>query len=236
MVVDVLAPTRYQMTSPGTKIVGWYGILTDWELAKVVPKVGSREDARQPERKGTWQFMSVYYVRHQAKRPVTVADELESFFHVLLFFAVHRLHHSIDNVPSFVMKYFDSFDAAGGKKKTCSKNKRDTMLGGEVTTDDRQVEFHVQNGGAIHNRFTDLIQRMLRHFKARYEVLEWKECNAEDRTKATVSAVVPAPQPTWCRTIKRTVAKTTSQQVVKAPVKKEPSAETIKLPDELARS
>ena len=34
----------------GKKIVLWHGLLTDWELAKYVPKDNSLEHARQPER------------------------------------------------------------------------------------------------------------------------------------------------------------------------------------------
>ncbi|KAI9070131.1 hypothetical protein FKP32DRAFT_1551542, partial [Trametes sanguinea] len=50
----------------GQKRVMWFGILTDWELAKVIPVATSSEKPkqvpRQPEKTGTWQFMSVAYV------------------------------------------------------------------------------------------------------------------------------------------------------------------------------
>ncbi|KAI0759288.1 hypothetical protein BD413DRAFT_437480, partial [Trametes elegans] len=109
---NVLIVPRLQDASgkdAGHKIVRWRGVLMDWEIAKIVPQEKQSEKARQPERTGTWQFMSVQYVRQQAKVPVTVADELESFFHVLLFYAVRFLRHNIEDVSNFVEQYFDCF-------------------------------------------------------------------------------------------------------------------------------
>ncbi|EIW60846.1 uncharacterized protein TRAVEDRAFT_120707, partial [Trametes versicolor FP-101664 SS1] len=84
---NVLILPRYT-TVDGKEKVRWFGILTDWELAKTVCKKGTEDKARQPERTGTWQFMSVASVASQWTLPVAVADELESFFHVMLFYGV----------------------------------------------------------------------------------------------------------------------------------------------------
>ncbi|KAI0764206.1 hypothetical protein BD413DRAFT_196048 [Trametes elegans] len=182
-----------QNKGAGKKIVHWRGILMDWELAKLVPenkpdeqapqpegKGVSKEEnsksekARQPERTGTWQFMSVHYVDHQATLPVTVADELESFFHVLLFFAIRFMRHSIkdSDVPAFVNQYFDSYYPAG-TKRLCTLLKRMIITSGTLESGGQPILFYVQDG-VLHGRFNALISRLLKYFKARYEVLQWR--------------------------------------------------------------
>ncbi|KAI0759291.1 hypothetical protein BD413DRAFT_675011 [Trametes elegans] len=181
---------------PGTKEVVWNGILTDWELAKVVPKDESNEKARQPERTGTWQFMSVYYVRHQAKLPVTVADDLESFFHVFLFYALRRLHHSIqpENVSTFISLYFDSYEPGPNKTRLCNKFKRDAITSGQLTYNDRNITFFTGGDRIYHDRVNVLIGILLEYFKARYKVLDWKKNgNFQHRNGFAVRKTSKAP-------------------------------------------
>ncbi|KAI9057819.1 hypothetical protein FKP32DRAFT_1528741, partial [Trametes sanguinea] len=117
IILPTLSPS---VDKDGNRKVTWSGILTDWELAKTVPapnpsdSTPSKETPRQPERTGTWQFMSVAYVKHHPSRPVSIADELESFFHVLLFYAVRLLRHNIANVHFFVAEYFDHYSLKDG--------------------------------------------------------------------------------------------------------------------------
>ncbi|OSD02249.1 hypothetical protein PYCCODRAFT_1467912 [Trametes coccinea BRFM310] len=132
----------------GQRTVTWNGILTDWELAKFVPKpdaAGKRKEApRQPERTGTWQFMSVAYIRNHPSQPVAVADELESFFHVLLFYAVRLLCHNVPDVRLYVTEYFDSFTVAEGARRDCSHLKSTAMAAGAIRLSGGvQLAFHV---------------------------------------------------------------------------------------------
>ncbi len=53
--------------------------------------------------------MSVYSLTYPA-RPVSIADELESFFHVLLYLAVRLLRITSIDVGGFVKTYFASSD------------------------------------------------------------------------------------------------------------------------------
>ncbi|EEB99141.1 hypothetical protein MPER_01234, partial [Moniliophthora perniciosa FA553] len=59
---------------------GTEGLLIDWDFSK--PITTDTETPRQPERTGTWQFISAHLLdeRHGLH---TRADDLESFFHVL---------------------------------------------------------------------------------------------------------------------------------------------------------
>ncbi|KAI0764185.1 hypothetical protein BD413DRAFT_673525 [Trametes elegans] len=208
---NVLIVPRLQDASgkdAGHKIVRWRGVLMDWELAKivpvgapdeqaentdgkelvkVVPKKKKTEKARQPERTGTWQFMSVHYVRQQAKLPVTVADELESFFHVLLFYAVRFLRHNIEDVSNFVEQYFDCFDPVGTKKHP-PLLKTTIVTGGSLEYLGEKVKFYVDNVSHLHGPFNALINRLLCLFKARYEVIGWQH------TQLSGPQSLPAPQ------------------------------------------
>ncbi|KAI0764204.1 hypothetical protein BD413DRAFT_615921 [Trametes elegans] len=155
------------------KAVVWVGIMTDWEVAKFVSKdVASPEEARQPDRTGTWQFLSVYYVEHGATQPITVADELESFFHVLLFYAIRRLHHNIENIPGFVTDYFDIPDSAA-MHRYCSPRKKTAVTQGSLDGDHHTpLSFYVKDK-IVYERFHVLIRELLGLFRARYRVVQY---------------------------------------------------------------
>ncbi|KAI0641593.1 hypothetical protein C8Q79DRAFT_280113 [Trametes meyenii] len=165
---------------PGFKTVAWNGVLTDWELAKVVPKDGSQQRARQPECTGTWQFMSVAYVENHPA-VVTVADEIESFFHVLLFYAVRLLNHNIELVTEFIIDYFDDFKLMKDRtKRTCGALKALAMKNGQLSTTGvmQPIEFYTSPGSETspskrHTAFEMLLASLLDCFRARYEVIEW---------------------------------------------------------------
>ncbi|KAJ2965269.1 hypothetical protein NUW54_g14175 [Trametes sanguinea] len=132
----------------GKRKVTWTGILTDWELAKIVPEPDAsgkrKEIPRQPERTGTWQFMSAAYIMKHPYQPVSVADELESFFHVLLFYAVRLLLHNVADVRLFVTEYFDSFTVADGARRGCSHLKQSSMKHGAIELSGAvELEFHI---------------------------------------------------------------------------------------------
>ncbi|KAI0645268.1 hypothetical protein C8Q79DRAFT_927481 [Trametes meyenii] len=86
----------------------WQGLLNDWELSKHLEQ--QEPGGRQPDRTGTWQFMSVNALNKHTK-PIVIQDELESFFHVLLYLCIRFLYHNLDDssVPQFMRDYFDDF-------------------------------------------------------------------------------------------------------------------------------
>ncbi|KAI0641582.1 hypothetical protein C8Q79DRAFT_1014034 [Trametes meyenii] len=158
---------------PGWTKVAWTGILTDWELAKVVPKDGSKQTAKQPERTGTWQFMSVAYVQdHPA--PVTVADELESFFHVTLFYAVRLIRTNIPNVEAFVVNYFDSYSPGAGRLgRVCSDTKTHIITTGSLFAHSLDIRFYLDKKRE-NKKLNELLGRWLELFRARYAVRKWE--------------------------------------------------------------
>ncbi|KAI0359641.1 hypothetical protein OH77DRAFT_1420183 [Trametes cingulata] len=87
---------------------GWLGLLNDWELSKELQQ--QTEEERQPDRTGTWQFMSARALNKHTKT-IVIQDELESFFHVLLYVAIRLLPHNCDEsqVPQLLYDYFDDY-------------------------------------------------------------------------------------------------------------------------------
>ncbi|OSD02228.1 hypothetical protein PYCCODRAFT_412716 [Trametes coccinea BRFM310] len=195
----IIRPTlSSSLDANGMRTVVWHGILTDWELAKKLPPPGEsgadkpKEVPRQPERTGTWQFMSVAYVRHHPYHPVSVADELESFFHVLLFYAIRLLRHNIDNARFFISEYFDSYTVGEQSRRRCSRAKRAAMRDGEIEVDDKQLQFMCEDG-RVHEALNGLFATLLSYFKARYAVLKWQAIQAQEKASKSAAAPTPAP-------------------------------------------
>ncbi|TFK78765.1 hypothetical protein K466DRAFT_471400, partial [Polyporus arcularius HHB13444] len=80
---NLLIYPEVRRTQEGKYRIYWTGILADWELAKHADK----KVATQPQRTGTWHFMSAYLLDH-CYMPPTIADELEAFLHVLIYVLV----------------------------------------------------------------------------------------------------------------------------------------------------
>ncbi|KAI0631831.1 hypothetical protein C8Q77DRAFT_1211097 [Trametes polyzona] len=158
-------------TAGDVEEVGWFGVLTDWELAKEAKSDVSLDKARQPERTGTWQFMSVAYVRSQCTIPVKVADELESFFYVLLFYAVRFIPHTISNVPGLVTQFFDTFQIDGKGGRLCSETKYQAVRDVPLRVQDEELIF-LKTTGHPTNPLNQLIEKLRKLFDARYEVLD----------------------------------------------------------------
>ncbi|CDO78019.1 hypothetical protein BN946_scf184907.g9 [Trametes cinnabarina] len=89
------------------------GILADWELAKRVGGQEAKDTPRQPDRTGTWQFTSASALGNPSKR-IIVQDDMESFFHLMLYFAIRFLPHNCENVGEFMDAYFDGYVEANG--------------------------------------------------------------------------------------------------------------------------
>ncbi|KAI1781740.1 hypothetical protein LXA43DRAFT_1078194 [Ganoderma leucocontextum] len=87
----------------------WTGLLNDWELSKVFEDGKTKEGNRQFDRTGAWQFTSVHALIDYS-RVIAIPDDLESFFHVLLYFAIRFLpHNGTDVAPELLASYFDDY-------------------------------------------------------------------------------------------------------------------------------
>ncbi|KDQ59807.1 hypothetical protein JAAARDRAFT_33384 [Jaapia argillacea MUCL 33604] len=91
------------------------GMLNDWDLCKKISK--GKEGAgsvlaRARDRTGTWAFMSAGLLQDGTK-PALLQDDLESFFHVLLFNGVKFLKNNCQDVPGFISHFFESYSYQG---------------------------------------------------------------------------------------------------------------------------
>lgn len=83
---------------------------------------------------GTWQFMSASSLQAPSKE-IVVEDELESFFHVLLFFAIRFLHHNCNEVANFMHAYFDDYSMLNTGRYGCGSFKMLCMTDGCISLD-----------------------------------------------------------------------------------------------------
>lgn len=190
-------------------------MLNDWELSKMIG--AAQMGARQPDRtvrvfilifvftlsadsltasaaQGTWQFMSAHALI-DPHRPLTVQDELESFFHVLLYYAIRFLPHNIRpiDVAHFLVSYFDS----GYKydEFICGTKKFTAMTSGtiDVRQDTKTVAYTLQfywskpsvddSSQPKPHPIHEIITTMLSWFKAYYS-LDHKTVPATHRQAA----------------------------------------------------
>ena len=110
---------RFVINADGVWVVKWVGILTDWELSRPMVTSTSEHQTRQPRRmvshllfllmenmQATSPFMSVASLENPYSE-ITVADDIESFFNILLYQAVRRVSHNFDGdtVTTIVADY-----------------------------------------------------------------------------------------------------------------------------------
>ncbi|KAI9062391.1 hypothetical protein FKP32DRAFT_1677338 [Trametes sanguinea] len=152
----------------------YQGLLADWELSKRLDDY--ENDARHPDRTGTWQFMSVYIQDHPEAQ-IEIADELESFLHVMIYCAIRYLPHTCTNVGDFMYQFFDDGIRRGDADYTCGASKRLIMQTGQLTTlwneniiflrrrRDPEAESHTEED--MHP-INELFTALLHYFMARY--------------------------------------------------------------------
>ncbi|EJF59486.1 hypothetical protein DICSQDRAFT_21808, partial [Dichomitus squalens LYAD-421 SS1] len=104
---NILILPKVSKEEDGTRALKWTGILVDWEMSKPLQNTASRP--RQPERTGTWQFLSVALL----SRPkiVEICDELESFLYVIIYYAVRYLRSNLEGhaVGNWIDTFFDTY-------------------------------------------------------------------------------------------------------------------------------
>ncbi|OBZ73859.1 hypothetical protein A0H81_06310 [Grifola frondosa] len=135
----LMYPVEIDIARDVTQYV-WTGLLNDWELSKPIAKHGAADLARRDGRTGTWQFMSSAILDNKSRRPI-IADELESFFYVLVYYSIRYLKHNSEDVASFMLDFFDSYSFSNGEY-SCGQGKRRTIENALLKwSDNRKVVF-----------------------------------------------------------------------------------------------
>ncbi|KAI0767090.1 hypothetical protein C8Q74DRAFT_1204009 [Fomes fomentarius] len=127
---NVLIFPRETIGPDGKVTVSRIGILADWELSK---RTDNSDIPRQPDRTGTWQFLAAHVLKNLRKK-ILLEDEMESWLHLLLYFAIRYLPHNCDDVGSFINDYFDGYVERNGQY-SCGRTKWTSVVEGVIDTD-----------------------------------------------------------------------------------------------------
>lgn len=108
--------------------------------------------------------MSVNLLQKTSK-PLQVSDELESFFHVLVYYSVRYLRSNCPDVPSWIDNYFNTY-AAPNRLYPCGQKSTAVESTGYLQTGPAE-------GPLLFNSPMDeLLATMLNSFRAYYKVLQ----------------------------------------------------------------
>ncbi|KAI0739891.1 hypothetical protein C8Q80DRAFT_1200859 [Daedaleopsis nitida] len=170
--------------SNGGVYVAYIGILADWEMSKPWEK----KYPRQPERTGTWQFMSVALLSR--RKVIQISDELESFFYVLLYYAVRYLKSNCNGltIANYLDQFFDQY-SIDDQGFVCGTLKHSTIKNGELlVTPDKELLFH--------GPMDTLFKTLLRWFRANFRVTRHAHRQKELKTQREAKNAQPAVPPT----------------------------------------
>ncbi|KAI3611437.1 other 1 protein kinase [Moniliophthora roreri] len=106
---------------------GGQGLLIDWEFSKPLDSSAPRT----LERTGTWQFMSARLLSHKPGEVNHIlADDLESFYHVLCWVTLMHGRHELSNrdVESQIARVYDSWHGLGSSDAKGGDNKKIDLL------------------------------------------------------------------------------------------------------------
>ncbi|KAI0760492.1 hypothetical protein C8Q74DRAFT_1221121 [Fomes fomentarius] len=166
----------------------WAGILTDWELSKNT--MDGPTIARQPERTGTWQYLSVAILLNRFK-VAEIPDDLESFLYVLLYYAIRYLRSNCKDtdVGHWIEDFFDSYGVDGGSY-ICGRTKCHTVqAAAQLTLDNGEIL-------SFGRHMDGLFRSLLRSFKAYYAVTLYDESKPlPSHSGATCSLADSSPSP-----------------------------------------
>ncbi|TFK81232.1 hypothetical protein K466DRAFT_604669, partial [Polyporus arcularius HHB13444] len=161
------------------------GLLADWEMAKSTDP--QQQGQRQPERTGTWRYMSVALLSH-LKANVEVCDEVESFFYIVLYHAVRYLESNLNDntVANYIDGFFDQY-GFDNDQYTCGDKKLSTIMTGKLANASTKLVFAATGMNKI-------LENLLSWFHANHIVTEYdrtlREC--QSGSAATHSPLPPS--------------------------------------------
>ena len=111
------------------------------------------------------------------EKDITIEDEIEAFFHVLLYHAIRFLPHNIkpESVPQFLVDYFDSCCVMRADEYGCGATKQAVirhgvieLATGRLTDSSEILKFLNPEDKGTNHPINALIQRLLTSFRAAY--------------------------------------------------------------------
>ncbi|GBE82935.1 predicted protein [Sparassis crispa] len=181
----------------------WGGMLCDWEFSKPVHITpgGEKVSERAEGAMCTWATSGVRTLDNPGT-PITVPDELEAFFHLILMVVVRDQSNNLgDDEHAFIAEYFDSRASNPDHNQyyvTCSKLKRDAMYEGKIAYKGTALQLYETEDHLQLHPFDDLISLLLSWFRAHYSVMLYDN---------------------WCNPPKRRLRSNAGQYVVEPPTR-----------------
>ncbi|TBU21611.1 hypothetical protein BD311DRAFT_706798 [Dichomitus squalens] len=150
--------------------VVWTGVLTDWELSRSSDSREVASKATQADRMGTYQFMSVNLLTRITK-PVEISDELESFFHVLVYYAVRYLRSNCPDVSFWIEDYFHRY-AGPERMLTCGQKSYTVEVAGWLRIRSPLSAL------VFRSPMDDVLSDILHSLWAHYKIMEYEAAQA----------------------------------------------------------
>ncbi|KAI0704238.1 hypothetical protein C8T65DRAFT_741193 [Cerioporus squamosus] len=151
------------------------GLLADWDLAKTREQL-EKQQATQKSQSGTWQFMSALLQKY-ANKPHELADDLESFLHMLNWCAWKYFpHEASDDRMNLATMFFMMFDKVVRDPQQLAQLKKTTGVEGRGYAD--KFRF-VKNGHAVvaglpeGHPFTTLLADLTAVVKRHYDTVDF---------------------------------------------------------------
>nr|VWO95672.1 Uncharacterized protein [Ganoderma boninense] len=182
---NILIYPRVKHNVDDVNTMTWCGILSDWELAKPVDDDNPPSQATQADQMGTYQFMSVDLLSRPWK-PMKIADELESFFHVLVYYSIRHLRSNCAHPSSYIDNYFNNYSGPG-RLHTCGWKSL------AIEVDDWLSTRFPHRPLLFRSPMDDILGELLKCFHAHYKVMK------DDMAK-NAPFLEPPPPP---RTVRR---------------------------------
>lgn len=156
-----------------------------WTFHKNLALTGFR-----PIHQGTWQFTSAWILDHPSSALVT-ADELESFFHIILYIALRFLRSTCVDVERAIFDYFEASEHVDTRYH-CGFTKRYSMKRGCLPEVCGRLYHWLDDtrGGAGHP-INFIIGTLLIWFEARYTILKAPAAGEEGSIIAALAGIAP---------------------------------------------
>lgn len=142
---------------------------------------------------GTWQFMSVALLLKDTK-VVEIPDELESFFWVLIYYAVRYLPSNVKDVGNWLEDHFDTFSFDEGKYVCGTKKQRTFSSDGRLLARE-YPPLDLKFGGPLDTFIGECLFRFKKYYRVYNYKVEQREKEKERRRGSSNKSTSTPSQP-----------------------------------------
>ena len=96
---------------------------------------------------------------------VSVSDELEAFFYVLLYYAIRYLHSNCPDVPNWIEDFFDSYTLEAGEYRCGSKKKEAMQFTGTLALNSGSPAQLLKFNSPMDGILSTLLERFHAHYR-----------------------------------------------------------------------